>query len=329
MIQKKASDAGVEGLDNLHSLLFTIVPVANLPAPTLQPYFDALQLTPGATPKEIKMAWRNLSFSFHPDRPNGDATRFREIDEAYKMLKGETCQPDAADLLGAKIFRDQSKTLTMPLNMGLFEGEHEAVGYTYIQVLQLLDTDGYPYCEMFGKSPVFHHRDGDQWIAKKVLAVAKYRFNPTVREAGLPFGAPLSLNEIKKFQKTAFEPDGFVTWLMHYDPDSTHADESIRINSHGWKALCAIYGHLTSTSVFTFYLNGFYRASQNDHKRPAPGELKPLTQRDFKKYKKQRIADGQVWLHPSAQGLTFDNAINMLNTMANYMDGEGPSSSIH
>ena len=179
MIQTNATQAGVTGLENLNGLLFAPAPVANQPAPTLQPYFDALQIPVTATPSEIKLAWRSLSIQLHPDRPGGDVQRFQEIDAAYRMLKGDTFQPDTADLLGAEVYRKQSQTLAIPLNWNMFEDEPEAVGYTYIQVLQILDPDGHPYCELFGNSPCYHHRDGDQWIAKKVLPIAKYRFTPT------------------------------------------------------------------------------------------------------------------------------------------------------
>ena len=205
----------------------------------------------------------------------------------------------------------------------MFKDEPEPVGHAYIQVLQLLDTDGHPYCEMFGNSPVYHHRDGDQWIANKVLAIAKYRFDPLKRAAGLPYGAPMTLAEIKSFQRKAYDVDGYVTWIMHYDPDSTHSDDDIRLQSNGWKALCAMYGHENSTNVFDFYLAGFRRASADDHKRKAPGEQKPLTEKAFSKYKKQCIREGEVWMPPIPDSLTWENAFQMLDQKANELDNGG------
>ena len=99
-IQGKAVDAGVEGLENLHHKLFKVAAVdTQQPTPTLQPHFDALKLPNTATPWEIKLAWRTLSFKHHPDK-GGDSAQFYLIDTAYKMLKGDTMQPDAGDLLG-------------------------------------------------------------------------------------------------------------------------------------------------------------------------------------------------------------------------------------
>ena len=51
-------------------------------------YYRILGLTPGATQKQIKSAYRKLAFKYHPDRnkTKGAARKFHEITEAYDFL---------------------------------------------------------------------------------------------------------------------------------------------------------------------------------------------------------------------------------------------------
>jgi len=53
-------------------------------------YYDILGVKPDATPDQIKKQYRKLSLEFHPDRPNGNETKFKEINEAYEHLSNES-----------------------------------------------------------------------------------------------------------------------------------------------------------------------------------------------------------------------------------------------
>jgi curved DNA-binding protein len=56
-------------------------------------YYQTLGLSPGATPEEIKKAYRKLASKHHPDK-GGDTAKFQEIQQAYDgLLKGETEPP--------------------------------------------------------------------------------------------------------------------------------------------------------------------------------------------------------------------------------------------
>lgn len=50
-------------------------------------YYSKLELHPGVSQEEIKKSFRRLAHIYHPDKPGGDVTKFKEISEAYNFLK--------------------------------------------------------------------------------------------------------------------------------------------------------------------------------------------------------------------------------------------------
>lgn len=50
-------------------------------------YYEVLGVSKGASADEIKKAFRRLAVQHHPDKEGGDETKFREINEAYDVLK--------------------------------------------------------------------------------------------------------------------------------------------------------------------------------------------------------------------------------------------------
>src|SRR5262245_4925813 len=58
----------------------------------MKDYYDTLGVARGASPEDLKKAYRKLAMQFHPDRNPGDKKaehRFKEINEAYDVLKDE------------------------------------------------------------------------------------------------------------------------------------------------------------------------------------------------------------------------------------------------
>src|SRR3989344_9682490 len=49
-------------------------------------YYSTLGISKGASPDEIKKAYRKLAHQFHPDKSQGDAEKFKEVNEAYHVL---------------------------------------------------------------------------------------------------------------------------------------------------------------------------------------------------------------------------------------------------
>lgn len=52
-------------------------------------YYDILGIKKGASKEEIKKAYRSLAHKYHPDRPGGNAEKFKEVSEAYQVLSDE------------------------------------------------------------------------------------------------------------------------------------------------------------------------------------------------------------------------------------------------
>jgi len=50
-------------------------------------YYEVLGLSKGASDDEIKKAFRRAAVEHHPDKAGGDETKFKEINEAYEVLK--------------------------------------------------------------------------------------------------------------------------------------------------------------------------------------------------------------------------------------------------
>jgi molecular chaperone DnaJ len=52
-------------------------------------YYEVLGVGKAASPDELKKAYRRLAVQYHPDR-GGDEAKFREVNEAYEVLKDES-----------------------------------------------------------------------------------------------------------------------------------------------------------------------------------------------------------------------------------------------
>lgn len=50
-------------------------------------YYDVLGVAKGASEDEIKKAFRRLAVKYHPDKEGGDEAKFKEVNEAYEVLK--------------------------------------------------------------------------------------------------------------------------------------------------------------------------------------------------------------------------------------------------
>jgi molecular chaperone DnaJ len=54
---------------------------------TKRDYYEILGVNKGASADEIKKAFRRLAIQYHPDKEGGDEAKFKEVNEAYEVLK--------------------------------------------------------------------------------------------------------------------------------------------------------------------------------------------------------------------------------------------------
>jgi molecular chaperone DnaJ len=52
-------------------------------------YYEVLGVGKGASADEVKKAFRKKAIEYHPDKENGDEAKFKEVNEAYEVLKDD------------------------------------------------------------------------------------------------------------------------------------------------------------------------------------------------------------------------------------------------
>lgn len=85
-----------------------------------------------ATAARLRQAFRDAAKVAHPDRPGGDAERFRDVVEAFRLLQGRGAQPDPIFFSPepARPATAQADPLTLSPLLALSGGEieHEVAG---------------------------------------------------------------------------------------------------------------------------------------------------------------------------------------------------------
>lgn len=96
-------------------------------------YYNILQISPGATEEEIKIAYRKMAHKYHPDKPNGDEDKMKAINKAYRILTGKETiqqqpivrrqQPQYANAWVVHIYRYDSR--------GFYGGDTDTTASTF------------------------------------------------------------------------------------------------------------------------------------------------------------------------------------------------------
>ncbi len=77
----------------------------------MEDYYEILGVPENASEEEIKKAFRELAKKYHPDRPGGNAEKFKKIVEAYRVLSDRRLRQEY----------DQKRRLQTSFTFGPFE----------------------------------------------------------------------------------------------------------------------------------------------------------------------------------------------------------------
>lgn len=73
-------------------------------------YHKLLRLKPGASVKEIRKAYKNFAFHFHPDRNREKGELFLVVQQAYEELMKRAREPGYSGKSGSRKEKEHSKT---------------------------------------------------------------------------------------------------------------------------------------------------------------------------------------------------------------------------
>lgn len=77
----------------LHIVKQTFTGFKALPGKSGRAWWDVLNVSRTAMEANIKNAYRELVQKYHPDKPTGDADKFREVQVAYEQYENSKLQP--------------------------------------------------------------------------------------------------------------------------------------------------------------------------------------------------------------------------------------------
>ncbi len=98
----------------------------------MKDYYNILGVPRTASKEDIKKAWRILAHQFHPDKNDGNDRRFKEVNEAYRILSSDDTRAeyDRSGKTESTSHSSTSSTATSPWLKDLF-----SKGWTWIIVL--------------------------------------------------------------------------------------------------------------------------------------------------------------------------------------------------
>jgi len=138
-------------------------------------YYDTLGISRGASATEIKKAYKKQSMQHHPDRTGGDDSKFKEINEAYQVLKDPQ----------KKQMYDQFGTAD-PQQQGFnYTGNMADINEVFSQ---MFGQGGGPFGDMFGQQTRRQQRNKTLNINYELTLEEAYKGKSIVFEVPLPSG---------------------------------------------------------------------------------------------------------------------------------------------
>jgi DnaJ family protein B protein 4 len=95
-------------------------------------YYDVLEVDKNATDGDIKRSYRSKSMLYHPDKPNGNEEKFKEINSAYETLR---------DTNKRKQYDFEQQMLNNPLGM-FSQSTGGGMGMPFMKMPTNMNTEG-------------------------------------------------------------------------------------------------------------------------------------------------------------------------------------------
>ena len=68
--------------------------------------YRILGVNKGSSPQDIKQAFKKLAKEYHPDKPDGDEAKFKQINEAYDFSQQYT--NSSSESIGFRVVRSKN-----------------------------------------------------------------------------------------------------------------------------------------------------------------------------------------------------------------------------
>jgi len=114
----------------------------------MKEYYKVLGVDKTASQEDIKKAFRSLAHQFHPDKPTGNADKFKEINEAYQVL-GDESKRKQYDQFGSDFSNSQNFGGASGFDFSGFQGFSGNQGNVNFDFGDLGDLGGM-FGDMFG-----------------------------------------------------------------------------------------------------------------------------------------------------------------------------------
>ncbi len=164
----------------------------------MEDYYEILGIPDNASEEEIKKAFRELAKKYHPDRPGGDAEKFKKIVEAYRVLSDRKLRQEY----------DQKRKIQTGFTFGPFEDLSEYLRRQFFadefedlfkDIFTIFETYEYPKkSQSFGYNEIIIEVNPLEGLKEKQIEVP-FNFNNQRFIIKINFKLPKNISEkIKK-----------------------------------------------------------------------------------------------------------------------------------
>ncbi|KAK8794662.1 hypothetical protein WA158_001643 [Blastocystis sp. Blastoise] len=166
--------------------------------------YSILELSIGASDKDIKRAYRKLALLYHPDKPTGDMIKFQLIEKAYRALSDEVARRNWEQ------YGNPDGPTTVTMGIGLPEWIVKGKGQLVFIILYIiLFLVAVPFIVKY-----FHKKNESVETKKKGIQISK----ETIKRYYLALNESIPLSSIPEIFCSA-EEFGHLFSRQHYDSE--------------------------------------------------------------------------------------------------------------